>query len=309
MIRLAAFAAVLLASSAAFAAPTLRAEALVSAEIVTLGDLADDAGADAGVALFRAPDYGLTGAVPADVVIAAARRAGVEDVSAGLVSEIAVTRLGRSVTGDQVMEAIAARAAADLGAEPSAMRVTLDDDRPVHLSPQNRGAVEVSQFALDSRTGRFEALLGADRGARGTRVTGAVVETVEVAVTARPLARGEVLRDADLIVERRPKAGNGGAVDLEGARGLATRRALREGQTFRANDLMRPQHVERGGFVTLVYGGSGMSLSLKAKALASGAQGDLIDVQNVQSKRIVSGVVTGPSEVTVTAAPTAIARR
>ncbi|MFD1333184.1 flagellar basal body P-ring formation chaperone FlgA, partial [Methylopila musalis] len=118
-----------------------------------------------------------------------------------------------------------------------------------------------------------------------------------------------VLREADLTLERRAKAQAGEGVDLAAARGMALRRPMREGQALRAPDLIRPQHVERGGFVTLVYGLGGMSLSLKAKALQSGAQGDLVAVQNIQSKRTVTGVVTGPSEVTVSAAPTAVARR
>ncbi|MFJ5488451.1 flagellar basal body P-ring formation chaperone FlgA, partial [Hansschlegelia beijingensis] len=83
----------------------------------------------------------------------------------------------------------------------------------------------------------------------------------------------------------------------------------REGQALREADLMRPQHVQRGGFITLVYAADGLSLSLKAKALAAGAAGDVIAVQNLQSKRVVNGVVTGPSEVTVTAPTTTVARR
>jgi flagella basal body P-ring formation protein FlgA len=72
---------------------------------------------------------------------------------------------------------------------------------------------------------------------------------------------------------------------------------------------MRTQHVERGAAVTMIYAADGLSLTLRAKALASGAQGDVIAVQNLQSKRVVNAVVSGPSQVTVTAAPTALARR
>lgn len=303
---------VALLAQPALAAPTLRAEALISADLVTLGDLIDGAGAKADTALFRAPDLGQTGAVPAATVIEAARRAGLRDVVSGGFSEVSVIRLSREIATATVANAIAVRAAASLDADADAMRVTLDDDAPLHLDPAATGALDIGRFVLDPRTGRFEANLavaGLPSSAAPRRVTGTAIETVEAATTARSLARGDVLSAADIVMARLPKAQNPDALGFAAAKGLATRRNIREGQALRASDLMRPQHVDRGDFVTLIYGGGGMSLSLKAKALQSGAQGDLVSVQNIQSKRTVNGVVTGPSEVTVTAAATAIARR
>ncbi|MFD1333713.1 flagella basal body P-ring formation protein FlgA, partial [Methylopila musalis] len=53
--------AALLATGAAFAGPSLRPDALVSSDLVTVGDLIDGAyPALDDVALFRAPDLGLT---------------------------------------------------------------------------------------------------------------------------------------------------------------------------------------------------------------------------------------------------------
>ena len=43
---------------------------------------------------------------------------------------------------------------------------------------------------------------------------------------------------------------------------------------------------------------------MRGKALEAGAEGDIVNVLNVQSKRTVQGTVTGPGRVTV-AAPTA----
>lgn len=296
----------------AFAAPTLRAEALVTSQIVTLGDLVDGAGDKADVAVFRAPDLGQTGAVPAAVVIAAARRAGLADVSAGGVVEVAVARLAREIAADEAFALVAARAADALRSAPEAVRVAFDEAGPWRLDPSAAGALELRRFVMDPATGRFEATFAA-AGQPATvparRLSGQAVETVETVALVRSLARGDLVSVADLVVERRPRAEARDALDLAGAKGLAARRALREGQPLRAGDLMRPQHVDRGALVTLIYMAGGMSLSLKAKALQAGAAGDVVSVQNLQSKRAVTGVVTGPSEVTVTAAPTAVARR
>ena len=42
--------------------PTLKAEAMVSSEIVRIGDLVENAGAVADIPIFRAPDLGQSGA-------------------------------------------------------------------------------------------------------------------------------------------------------------------------------------------------------------------------------------------------------
>lgn len=298
--------------SPALAGPTLRAETTVDGDLVTVGDLFDGAHGLEGVALFRAPEPGQTGPLPAAAALAAARRAGVPDCEANGVREVFVSRASREVTRAEIEGAITARAATEFGVDVDAVQATLDDDQaPLHLDVSLKGPLEVSRFFADPRSGRFDATLrvAGRSNARPMHVTGTAIETVEVATLSRSLSRGDIISSADIRAERRPKAQASDAVHPSDAAGLVAKRNLREDQPLRGGDLMRPQHVERGGFVTLVYASSGLSLSLKARALGSGAAGDVVSVQNLQSKRVVSGVVTGPSEVTMTAAPTALARR
>ncbi|WP_245258559.1 flagellar basal body P-ring formation chaperone FlgA [Methylopila sp. M107] len=298
----------------AHAGPTLKEEAIVSGDTVTVGDLFDNAEGLEGIALFRAPDPGQTGPLPAAAALAAARRAGVAGPEAGEVRQVFVTRLSREITNSDITGSITARAATEYGVDVDAVEVKLDGAAgPVHVPAAEKGSLEVTRFVTDRQTGRFEASLavaGAPRrGAEPIRVTGAAVETVEVATLSRSLERGDVVSAADIRADRRPKSQASDAMAPDQVVGLAAKRSIREGQPLRTTDLGRPQQVERNAFVTLIYGASGVSLSLRAKALASGVQGDVIAVQNVQSKRVVNGVVTGPSEVTVTAPTTTVARR
>ncbi len=55
--------------------PVLKAEAIVTGDVVRIGDLVEHAGIVANVPIFRAPDLGSTGTVPADAVIEAVRAA------------------------------------------------------------------------------------------------------------------------------------------------------------------------------------------------------------------------------------------
>jgi len=69
--------------------PTLKHEVTMTSEIVRIGDLVDRAGALAAMPIFRAPDFGETGAVTADRVAAAVRPYGLTLDTQGI-SEVVV---------------------------------------------------------------------------------------------------------------------------------------------------------------------------------------------------------------------------
>jgi flagella basal body P-ring formation protein FlgA len=81
--------------------------------------------------------------------------------------------------------------------------------------------------------------------------------------------------------------------------GLAVRRAMRSGEIVRSADLTKPELVQRNEPVMLIFEVPGIVLTVRGKALESGAQGELVSVLNTQSKRTVQGVVSGPGRVTV----------
>jgi flagella basal body P-ring formation protein FlgA len=53
--------------------PRLKAQAVVTGDVVRVGDLVEHAGIIATVPIFRAPDLGMTGSVPAAAVVEAER--------------------------------------------------------------------------------------------------------------------------------------------------------------------------------------------------------------------------------------------
>jgi flagellar basal body P-ring formation protein FlgA len=120
-------------------------------------------------------------------------------------------------------------------------------------------------------------------------------------VTTHALAAAAIVKDADLAVERRPKAkvGSDALGSAHDAIGFAVRAGIRAGAPLRRADLMKPQMVHRDDSVTLVYEVPGILLTTRGKALEAGAEGDVINVLNVQSKRTVQGTVTGPNRVSI----------
>ena len=83
---------------------------------------------------------------------------------------------------------------------------------------------------------------------------------------------------------------------------MQARRQLRAGQAVRVADLAKPDLVQRDQNVTLIYDSPGLYLTVRGKALENGTEGDVVNVMNLQSKRTVSGIVTGRGQVSITVA-------
>lgn len=288
--------------------PLLKRSVTVASDVVRIGDLIDNAGAGAHIPIFRAPDLGTAGTVRAEQVLQAARAHSVIGVDAAGISEVLVTRASRVIAAKDVEAHIARAIGEKLGLTgDSQITVRLDRElRPLHVEASATAPLQLTRLTFDPRSGQFEAALEIPGSAMARRLplrfSGTAMETVETAVLARTLARGEVVRHSDIVIERRPKAEAGSDVAGDAARvvGLSLRRALRAGQLLRHADLMRPELVQRNENVTLIFEAPGIMLTSRAKALETGAEGDLISVLNVQSKRTVQGTVTGPSTVRVT---------
>jgi flagella basal body P-ring formation protein FlgA len=136
------------------------------------------------------------------------------------------------------------------------------------------------------------------------RFTGTAIETVNAVSVEHPVEHGEVLKADDLITLRRPKSEGGALTDINAVIGLAARHQLRPGQPLRNADLMKPEIVQRNDPVTISYQAPGLTLTLRGQAQDAGALGDTIGIMNLESKRVVQAVVTGPGRVMVSATTT-----
>jgi flagella basal body P-ring formation protein FlgA len=291
------------------AMPTLRREATVSGELVRIGDLIENAGAAAGTAIFRAPDLGETGAVEAFRIIDAVRPYGLIGVDSQGIGKVVVIRPGRIITTRDIEAAIAHAIAERYGlGDFKNLAFTFDHEvRPIHLAQTVAAQMQPIRIGYDRASGRFDLsfeIPGSPAMPAPTlRFAGSVVETRNVAVLLRSLGRGDVVKKTDVTMERRPLAelGDAAVEDGDSVIGLAARQPLRAGQPLHAVDLAKPMVVQRGDPVTIVYEVPGVLLTIRGKALDSGAQGDLISVVNGQSKRPIQVTVTGPGRVAVAA--------
>lgn len=288
------------------ASPTLRASVTVTSDVVRVGDLIDNAGSAALIPVYRSPDLGTTGTLTVGQVLQVLRAKQVIGVMTGDIKEVQVTRLARTLASKDLENAVAAALERRFGLGEAA-NITVTFDRGIadmRLDASNTGALQPVATRYDARSGRFDIAfeISNDSNPAPTklRFTGTAIETVEVAVLTRDIDRTELLKSSDLSLERRPKAEVAGEpASRDRTLGMQLRRPMRAGTPIRVADIVKPDFVVRDQAVTIIYQVPGLYLTTRGKAVESGAEGDSISVLNLQSKRTLTGVVTGRGQVTV----------
>ena len=308
MIRTAALALLIAALPAVAPAqparPALKRSAVVTGDLVRIGDLVENAGIVADIPIFRAPNLGDSGTVSAASVVQAVRPHAIVGLDTRGIAEVTVTRPSRVITGKDIQAELARLIAEQYGlGDPADLVVTVERElRSLNIEPTATAAPRALRLTYDMRGERFDALLEFP-GLRPLHFTGTAVVTAPALVTTRALARGEIIGRADVAIERRPRAqvGRDMLVAAEAVIGRAARQSLRAGQPLRGSDVMKPELVQRDTSVTLVYRAPGITLTVRGKTNEGGAEGDLISVTNLQSKRVIQGIVAPDGSVVVQA--------
>jgi len=291
------------------AAPVLRASVTISGDVVLIGDIIDNAGGAGQIAIYRAPDLGTTGSLPVAQVLDTLRAHRVIGVDTHDLKEITVTRLARTLEAKEIEQLVAHALERRNGLGDAAnLAITFDRDvGDLRLDAANSGSVQPTSVRYEPRNTRFDVAFEVANesgiAAAKLRFTGTAIETVEAAVLTRNVERGDMLKASDVVAERRPKAEVGNdAAARDSAVGMQARRQLRAGQALKAADLVKPDLVTRDQSVTLIYDAAGLYLTMRGKALDGGTEGDVVNVLNLQSKRTVSGVISGRGQVTISLA-------
>lgn len=233
---------------------------------------------------------------------------------------------------------IALLAAGHTGPTAAAQSHPLDDIRETAraylaqeaANGENGLEVEVGRLDPRLRLNRCEAPLAAylAPGARtsghtsvGVRCEGATPWTLfvpaivrheyGVVVAARPIARGEIVgADAITTATRLLPSPPAGLInDPASAVGRAAVREIAAGTLLSSNLIKSPQAIKRGQSVTLSLASGAVAVRVAGTALRDGTLGERIPVRNLNSKRVVEGVVLEAGIVEVAAGrPTAMNR-
>lgn len=155
----------------------------------------------------------------------------------------------------------------------------------------------VEAVNVDPASRRFAAILRS--GDRRERVEGSFWTEVDVAVPSRRIMPGEIIAEADLSMMpmRTDQLGRRSLTSMSDLVGMQARRVLSPGRPVPTSSIAAEALVERNKPVTVEYRSGPLLVTARGRALADGAKGDQVRVQNLDSNRTLTATVTGPGTV------------
>ena len=128
-----------------------------------------------------------------------------------------------------------------------------------------------------------------------------IVTTAVVAVAAKHLPPGSAISADSVRFERRDVTRNrkGYYTALAAVEGFRVTRPVMAGQVLAPDALAADNVIRRGQTVTLTVANAGIRINMSGRALADGAIGQRIKVENSSSRRVVEGVVRSREHVEI----------
>ena len=307
---IAAFATLLLGATA-LAAPVLKGDIVVTAGIVTVGDMFDQPGAIAQDALFLAPKPGTTGNVSLPDIQAAAARIGIDSFEARGLDTIRVSRAATVVDQAYLTRLIAAdlheRGILTDGMSANTVFATA-------FTALNAEAVAAPATIVSLRylpgTGEFSARFAVAGVDKPVDLTGSIELMIDVPHLAANLPAGTVLSADNIVMRPVPLrfVESNGVPRLEDLVGKALGRQSREGMMLKPADVSTPLTVAKNDPVTIYFRSGPMTLTVKGQAVTGATLGAPLQVLNLMSRRVISATAIAAGAVEVSAAPLALAR-
>ncbi|NBO17999.1 MAG: flagella basal body P-ring formation protein FlgA, partial [Proteobacteria bacterium] len=126
-------------------------------------------------------------------------------------------------------------------------------------------------------------------------------EMIEVPVLKRQLRNGEQISESDIELrdfirsQTRPDT----ITDISSLIGKTPMRGISAFRPVRESEITGAPIVKRDAIVQLRYTVPGMEITTPGQALAQGARGDVIEVRNTASRKVVRGVIENADTVIV----------
>lgn len=139
-------------------------------------------------------------------------------------------------------------------------------------------------------------------------LSGRYEEMAEVPVLRRQVRGGHVIGEND--VEMRPfpaaRLRDDTIADMAALVGKTPEHLLSPNRPVRRHEIVRPALVKKNAVVQMVYRTPGMEITATGMAVGEGAEGEVIAVRNLNSKKIIRAVITGENTVSAVGGATAL---
>ncbi len=289
----------------------LKPAVTITQDVIRVGDLWDNAGSKADLAIAQAPQPGKRVTLDTRWLVALANNNGLDWRPTTAFDRTIVERSGQNIDLNLVETEL--REALTLEGVPptSTFEITNRQALSVVIPADAAPTIAIKDLVIDTRTQRFNATVEAPAGSPSAvrvKIAGRTMSTTRMPVLIRAMNRGETITAQDLVMTdvRDDNLRQDLVIDPKQLIGLEPRLLLKSNIPIRLADLQRPMAVSRNGLVTMQLHTPFMTLTTQGKAMEDGGVGDVVRVTNLQTKQIVEARVQGPGQVVVAATGTII---
>lgn len=278
-----------------------RAEAIVTADVITVGDVFQGITRHADHVLAPAPMLG------GEMVLSAHDLTRISDAfgfgwkAQNPMEKTVIRRDAQEIDRFQIEAALQEKLALAL---PGQKFETVFDSRAstLYIPPHEIAAVSVEDLRYDLARGVFRATLAASDVRRD--ISGQLHLMTSVPVLAQAKRSGDIITASDItqLDIRSADLSAQMIIDEKQLLGLSPRRSLPAMRPVAAGDIVQPMLVKKGDMVTVTLQNGTMHLTTQARALENGGSGSLIKVMNMSSRQVLDAVVTGAQSVSIRAA-------
>ncbi len=297
-------AAIIIPTTASALAVSLRQNAMVEGNAITLGDLFSGLSEHkASKVLGPAPRPGQEMVLNARTLLRVAIAMDLPWRPASAADQIILNRAATVITPDAIRSSLREEISAQ-GINGSFEVAIASGANEIILPFSESATMDIESFKFDGAQNRFDAVIVApskENQIVRERVTGVIHRMVDVPVLRSTMKNGNVIRagDIDFIPMRATSVKHDMVLETEELINMTPRRILVAGEPVKTMEIEPPQIVARGELVTMIYQNGPLSLTAQGKALQNGAKGDMIRVANSSSSRTIEAKVTDFGEVIV----------
>ncbi len=207
------------------------------------------------------------------------------------------------LTNDDAQSAIA-QALVEKGAGKKLSATILGREGDVLFSYNRPVTAEIHGLRYDAATHRWNASLLFKSGqdvVSAIPASGRYDEVVDVPVLTHEVRNGQIISEGDVemhsITQTQTRSDT--VLSISDIVGKSPVRSISAQRPIRTAEISNPAVVKKNSMVQLRFESDGINISTTGQAMEDGAAGDIINVRNVASKRIVKALIENASSVRV----------
>ena len=296
---------VLMGTAALASEVKLRSSIIVEDKYITLSDLFGLPGEKGATPIAYAPAPGQRSTLDAKWLYRVARAHKIRWRPLSLKTKLIVERASQQVFLDD-LKTILLAGLREKGAGDDIELSMTGRTLAIHLPTNVEPTIGLDNLLYNPKSGRFVATVAApadDPAAKRHRITGRVHPMISIPVVGKRLRRGDIVKKHHITWTsiRESSVRRDTILHEEDLVGMAAKRIVKEHAPIRLSYVQRPVLVRKNGLVTIHLASRSMTLTAQGQAMQDGSKGEIVQVKNIQSKKVIEAVVTHAGKVRVSA--------